>query len=526
MNTSSTKKVPADYLLGLKENWQADSMSGFLVFLIAMPLSLGIAKASDFPPVMGLLTAILGGIIVSLFSGSRLTIKGPAAGLIVIVSGAVSAFGGGEAGWHLTLGTIVVAGLIQILFGVFKFGSLSEFFPTAVIHGMLAAIGLIIFSKQIYALVGVDPKEITGMETLQLYAHIPQLIGHGNIKIALIGITCLLIVFGLPQINNSYIKRIPSPVIVLLVAIPLAYFMDFKDSMPQFSLVKIGNFIEQVRVNVDFSGFTQTGVFIKYVILFTLIGSIESLLTVKAIDGLDPFKRKSNANKDVIAIGVGNVISGVFGGLPMISEVARSSANVNNGAKTRWANFFHGLYLLAAVLIIPTLMEIIPNAALAALLIGVGYRLASPKEFINTYKIGPEQLLIFLTTIFFTLADDLLIGVISGIMMKFLVEIMNGASLKTMFKISTEIEEKSKDQFAIKINSPATFSNLISFKNKFELIPKKAFVTIDFSESKLADHTFMEMLHTYEEEFHNNGGHIAITGFENHHFSSLHPHAT
>ncbi len=526
MSTKISKKTPPDYLAGLKECWKSDVLSGFLVFLIAMPLSLGIAKASDFPPVMGLLTAIIGGVVVSLVAGSKLTIKGPAAGLIVIVAGAVSEFGGGETGWHLALGVAVVAGIIQVLFGVFKFGSLSEFFPTSVIHGMLAAIGLIIFSKQIHTLLGIDPKTLAGLGPLELYAQVPHSIMNANPHIALIGLISLIIVFGLPQINNRFVKRIPSPVIVLLIAIPLASFLDFKENEPSFAMVNIGNFLGEFKVNVDFSGWQNTGVFIKYVILFVLIGSIESLLTVKAADGMDPHKRKSNANQDLIAIGIGNTLAGIFGGLPMISEVARSSANVNNGAQTRWANFFHGVFLLLAVIFIPFIIELIPNTALAALLIGVGYRLASPKEFISTYKVGSEQLLIFVTTIFFTLADDLLIGVFAGIAMKLMIEMMKGASLKTLFSIAASVEEKEKGKYQVKINSPATFSNLISFKKLFEPIPKTANVTLDFSRSTLADHTFLEMIHRYEEEFEDNGGHLIVTGFENHHYASAHPLAT
>lgn len=520
---SIDRNVPKDYLAGLKENWKADSLSGFLVFLIAMPLSLGIAKASEFPPVMGLLTAIAGGVIVSFFAGSRLTIKGPAAGLIVIAAGSVAEFGGGEHGWHLALGAIVVAGIVQILFGVFKLGSLSEFFPTSVIHGMLAAIGLIIFSKQIHTLLGIDPKTLTGLNPLELYARIPDSIMHANLQIALIGVLGLIVVFGLPLIKSPLVKRIPSPVFVLLFAIPMAYLMDLKGQGIGYSMVKVGSFIEGLAVNVDFSGYRNVGGFVKYVILFAMIGSIESLLTVKAMDGLDPYKRKSNFNKDVIAIGIGNVIAGVLGGLPMISEVARSSANVNNGAKTRWANFFHGLFLLAAVIIIPFFMEMIPNTALAALLIGVGYRLASPKEFIATYKMGSEQLIIFITTIFFTLADDLLVGVFAGIIMKFIIQLMNGASIKSLFSIKSDFQESGEGQYNIDINSPATFSSLISFKNRFELIPKTSNVTINFARAKLADHTFMEMIHNYEQEFHANGGHLTVTGFENYHYSSVNP---
>ncbi|HAR19393.1 MAG TPA: sulfate transporter [Cytophagales bacterium] len=527
MRNHSNKNLPADYLAGLKENWRSDALSGFLVFLIAMPLSLGIAKASEFPPVMGLLTAIIGGVVVSILAGSKLTIKGPAAGLIVIVAGAVNEFGAGNPdplhGWHLALGTIVVAGVIQILFGLLKLGSLSEFFPNSVIHGMLAAIGLIIFSKQIHTLLGIDPATLKGKEPLELYEMIPNSIMNANPKIALIGVLGLVIVFGLPNINNRFIKRIPSPVIVLLLAIPLAMWLDFKGTEPAYAMVKVGKFMDEVKINVDFSGWHQTGIFVKYVILFALIGSIESLLTVKAIDGLDPHKRKSDTNRDLIAVGLGNTLSGILGGLPMISEVARSSANVNNGAKTRWANFFHGVFLLLSVIAIPFVMELIPNAALAALLIGVGYRLASPKEFINTYKIGSEQLIIFSTTIFFTLFVDLLVGVFAGIFIKLVIELMNGASFNTMFSIKAQVEKKGQDLYEVKITSPATFSNLISFKKQFDLIPNTANVTLDFAESRLIDHTFMEMLHRYEEDFHDNGGHISLIGFENHHYSSLHP---
>jgi hypothetical protein len=179
--------------------------------------------------------------------------------------------------------------------------------------------------------------------------------------------------------------------------------------------------------------------------------------------------------------------------------------------------------LLLSVIAIPFVIELIPNAALAALLIGVGYRLASPKEFVNTYKIGSEQLIIFVTTIFFTLFVDLLMGVFAGIAIKFIIELMNGASFSTMFSIRAQVEKKGQDLYEVKIESPATFSNLISFKKQFDTIPKTANVTIDFAESRLIDHTFMELLHRYEEDFHDNGGHISLLGFENHHYSSTHP---
>jgi MFS superfamily sulfate permease-like transporter len=300
-----TLEIPTDGLEGLKQNWRIDMVSGFLVFLLALPLSLGIAKASEFPPAMGVLTAIIGGLFVSFFAGSRLTIKGPAAGLITICSGAVTELGGGEQGWHLALGVIVVASLIQILFGVFKFGSLSDFFPPSAVHGMLAAIGLIIFSKQIHILLGIDPALLKGKEPLELFAMIPESIRHEDPRVMLVGLLSLIIIFGLPFIKSKLVKKIPPPMIVLLVTIPLALLMDFKHTEPAFDLVTIGNFWGNVGLNVDF-GMIGTGVFWKYVVMFLFINSIETLLTVKAIDGLDPWKRASNPNKDLMAVGAGN----------------------------------------------------------------------------------------------------------------------------------------------------------------------------------------------------------------------------
>ncbi len=341
-----TMEIPKDGLEGLKQNWKADALSGFLVFLLALPLSLGIAKASQFPAAMGVLTAMIGGIFVSLLAGSRLTIKGPAAGLITICAGAVTELGGGDTGWHLALGVIVVAASIQIVFGL-KFGSLSDFFPHSAVHGMLAAIGLIIFSKQIHVLLGIDPATLKGMEPIELYQLIPHSIANADPRVVLVGIVSLVIIFGMPLLKGKIFKAIPAPMVVLVVTIPMAVIMDFKHTEPAFDLVKIGDFWTSVGFNADFSAIGGF-VFWKYVFMFLFVNSLESLLTVKAIDGLDPWKRVSDPNKDLVAVGAGNALSGLLGGLPMISEVARSSANVNFGGRTRWANFFHGFFLLVA----------------------------------------------------------------------------------------------------------------------------------------------------------------------------------
>jgi len=516
-----TLEIPKDGLEGFKQNWTNDAVSGFLVFLLALPLSLGIAKASEFPPAMGVLTAMVGGLFVSFFAGSRLTIKGPAAGLITICAGAVTEMGGGVEGWKLALGVIVVASLIQIVFGFLKFGSLSDFFPHSAVHGMLAAIGLIIFSKQIHILLGIDPALLKGKEPIELFKMIPESLIHEDMRVTLIGMISLIIIFGLPLLKGKIVKKIPAPVVVLLVTIPLAWIMDFKHTEPAFDMVKIGDFWQNVGINADFS-MIGSFVFWKYVIMFLFVNSLESLLTVKAIDGLDPWKRISNPNKDLMAVGAGNALSGLLGGLPMISEVARSSANINFGARTRWSNFFHGFFLLVAMLLFIPVIEMIPNTALAALLIAVGYRLASPNEFFKTYKIGSEQLVIFVVTIIVTVSTDLLLGVGAGILMKFIFHILNGVSFKNLFKAKYEFSEQG-DEYLIKIKESAIFSNLIGFKKALSHLDHRKKIIIDFSESHLLDHSFMEYLHHLEEEFAHAGGSIVSVGFDRFKPFSKHP---
>lgn len=513
--------IPKDGFEGFKQHWRQDALSGFLVFLLALPLSLGIAKASEFPPAMGVLTAMVGGLFVSFFAGSRLTIKGPAAGLITICAGAVTELGGGAEGWHLALGVIVVASLIQVIFGFLKFGSLSDFFPHSAVHGMLAAIGLIIFSKQIHVLLGIDPATLKGLGPVELYERIPHSIMHADPRVTLVGIVSLVTIFGMPYLKGKIFKRIPAPMVVLLVTIPMALIMDFKHTEPAFDMVSIGDFWSNVGFNASFAAI-GTFVFWKYVFMFLFVNSLESLLTVKAIDGLDPWKRVSNPNKDLAAVGAGNAIASLLGGLPMISEVARSSANINFGARSRWSNFFHGFFLLVAMIFFIPVIEMIPNTALAALLIAVGYRLASPNEFFKTYKIGAEQLVVFVTTIIVTVATDLLLGVFSGILMKFVFHIINGAPLRSLFKARYDLQE-SRQEYAIKIKDAAIFSNLIGFKKLFNRLKPGKVVTLNFAEAKIVDHTFMEQLHHFEESFEHKGGKVNVTGFEYFQNFSNHP---
>lgn len=256
--------------------------------------------------------------------------------------------------------------------------------------------------------------------------------------------------------------------------------------------------------------------------MFLFVSSLESLLTVKAVDSLDPEKKMSNYNGDLIGQGAGNVLSGLFGGLPMISEVVRSSANIGFGAKTKWSNFFHGLFLLLAMIFIIPIIELVPNSALAAMLIYAGYRLAAPKEFIHTYKIGKEQLAIFLTTIIVTLAEDLLLGILAGIIVKFIFHLYHGVHFSTLFKAKYELKNEGKTH-TIRIKQAAIFSNLIAYKKVLLNLPQGEKIVVDFSVTKLIDHSFLSFINHFQNEYE---GDFLIIGLDNHKPFSDHHLAT
>jgi len=514
----------------LQENWQKDMLSGFLVSLIALPLCLGIAGASGFPPMMGVLTAIVGGIIVSFFVGSELTIKGPAAGLIVIVFEAVEEFaaannGNTELAWKLALGVVVFAGIIQVILGLLKVASVVEFFPLSAVHGMLAAIGIIIISKQIHFADGFDPSLIKGKNPLQLLEMIPESLTHITWQIALIGTISLVILFGMPKIKNKYIKSIPPSLVVLLVGIILGKIenlggREFANLKP---LVNVGDF--QLAFQASFDGLVGPNlyIFIKSLILFVLIGSLESLLSGKAIDLLDPKHRKSNLSKDLTAVGIGNIVSGLLGGLPMISEIARSSANINNGGQSRWANFFHGIFLLIFVVLLVPFIKMVPVASLAAMLIFVGFRLAAPKEFIKTYKVGPEQLIVFIGTVVVTITTDLLIGIFSGIIIEWLIHFIWGVPIKDYFRPDIRVENLNGSTTRVKLVGSGLFSNYLKVHKSLVRIPQQQCIEFDVTEVKILDHTFLEKLHHFAHDYESDGGKFTFIGMDKLNYLSDHP---
>jgi MFS superfamily sulfate permease-like transporter len=500
--------VPADGFKGLKENWRTDLVSGLLVSLIALPLCLGIAMASGFPAFGGVVTAIIGGLLVGPLCGSALTIKGPAAGLIAIVIASVETFGQGNLydGYRCTLAVIVVASIIQVLFATFKLGRFADFFPGSVVHGMLASIGIIILSKQIHPLLGV---KALAREPIPLLLEVPHSLVKMNPEVALVGVTSILIVALATHLFGRLSKVLPGPLVAVGAGIALCLFFDFRHAH-NYAWYDLNYTVDEKYLvtlpahffdGITFPDFSQILSLssVKFVALFSLIGSLEALLTDKAIDTLDPAARKSNMNRDLLAIGLGNMVCGFIGGLPMISEVVRSSANIAYGAKTRWANFFHGFSLLTFVLVLAPVIQLIPNAALAGILCVTGYRLASPKNFRQSRKVGRENLFVFVTTIIATLLTDLLMGVLIGMVTEYVVCAALGAPIPALFRGVSKGKEDNRGRFVIELPEACTFSNVIGLKREVASA-KGAPITLDLSKSIFVDHTFMHELRSVERE--------------------------
>ncbi len=438
----------------------------------------------------------------------------------------------------MTLAVIIVASILQILFGLFKAGILSEFFPIAAVHGMLAAIGVIIIAKQIPVALGVTAKG----EPLELLKEIPAFLQEANPEIALIGFISVVVMFVWPMLGKDIktLKKIPSPVIVLLIAIPMGLYFNLIETHTyeyHGRSYKVGeSFLVSMPDRVfgifdelaypDFSAF-KNPVAYQWVLMFFLIGSLESLLSAKAVDFLDPYKRKTNMNRDIIAVGVANVACGCVGGLPMISEIVRSRANIDNGAKTRFANMWHGMFLLLCVAFIPMFLHRIPLAALAAMLIYTGTRLAHPMEFLNVWRTGREQLVIFVVTLIATLATDLLIGIGIGIATKIAIHVLNGAPLISMFRRSFSVISTDESSIEIEARDSAVFSNWIPLRRQIESIGlmEHKNVTIDFSRTRLVDHSVMDKLHGLQADFQREGLELTLVGLDNHRPLADHSHA-
>ncbi|GII66796.1 sulfate transporter [Sphaerisporangium krabiense] len=512
---------------------KADVKSGFLVFLIALPLCLGIALASGFPPVAGVLTAIVGGVLVSLLGSAPLTIKGPAAGLIVIALGAVQELGGGAVGYRRALAVGVVAAAVQILFALCRVATVGVAMSPSVVHGMLAAIGVIIISKQAHVALGVKPRHT---DPLGLLAEIPHSLVNANPRILLLGGVALVIMFGMPLIRARWARTVPAPLIVLAVTVPLGLWFglatphDYRFAStvhhlgPEYLVRLPGTLLDAVAFP-DFS-VILTATSLKYVVMFALIGTIESTLTVIAVDSMDPLKRSSDLNRDLLALGTGNLLSALIGGLPMISEIVRSRANVDAGATSRWSNFSHGAFLLLFVALVPGLLQTIPLAVLAAMLVYTGTRLASPREFLRARRIGLDQLALFLTTLLVTLATDLLMGVAAGLALKLVLHLLRGVPVPAFLRPRAEAT-RTGQTLHVRIPRAAVFTTLLPLRRTVNLAGAEGPLTdviVDVGDAAVVDHTFLAGVDTMSREWPATT--LTVTGLDRLRPVSSHPHAT
>ncbi|MEQ8788061.1 MAG: SulP family inorganic anion transporter [Pirellulaceae bacterium] len=548
----SAGETPHGNLSGFGRYFKHDIVSGFLVFLIALPLCLGISLACGYPAIAGIFTAIIGSIVCTFISNSELTIKGPAAGLIVIAIGTINEFGGDGIGggeftaadmtaYKMALAVGVAAAVLQIIFSLVRAGVLGEFFPLSAVHGMLAAIGVIIIAKQLPVALGVtDAKG----EPLELLAEIPKFFLEMNPAIAVIGGASVLIMFLWPvvQARAPQLKALPAPLLVVLFAIPTGYFgfdlthdhdyvlgghlyhldENYLVSMPRevFGMFKFVTF-------PDFSALTQWVAW-KWVMMFFIIGTLESMLSAKAVDMIDPWKRKTNLDRDTLAVGVANLLCALVGGLPMISEIVRSRANIDNGARTRFADMWHGVFLLACVALIPMVLHLIPLSALAAMLVYTGFRLAHPREFVHVYRIGREQLVIFVGTLVGVLATDLLWGVLIGIGLKIAIHWIQGLPVRSLFLPYLDVEKSGERSVIVLARYSANFTNWIPFRRQLVQvgIREKNNVVLDLSQTTLVDHSVMEKLHELQQDFEREGLKLELIGLDDHSPASDHPAAS
>ncbi len=457
----------------LKFDLKSDLPAGLSVFLVAVPLCLGIAIASGAPPIAGMISGIIGGLFIGFFSNSPLSVSGPAAGLVGVILLAIEQLGSYEA----FLVAVLLAGVFQLLMGVLKLGTIANYFPSNVIKGMLAAIGLIIIRKQIPHFLGYDKDNgiaFTGLEDAftTLLSHF-EYITYGAVVIGIVSIAILIMWEG--KFFREKLKYIPGSLVAVVAAIALNEILISSGSslaLGKEHLVQIpvaasfGDFFASFKTP-DFNIFSSKFLYIQ-AFTIALVASIETLLCVEAVDRLDPLKRRTSGNRELFAQGTGNILSGLIGGLPITSVIVRSSANVNAGGKTKLSTIFHGFLLLVSIAFIPKAMNLIPLSALAAILLVVGYKLAKVSLFKSMYGKGPFQFWPFIITVIsIVLLDNLLVGVGIGLCAS-IFSILR-ANLKNSYFFHKEAHHKG-DVIYLHLSEEVSFLNKGAIKKTLELL--------------------------------------------------------
>jgi carbonic anhydrase len=511
--------------------------SGFVVSLIALPLGLGLAMASDAPPIAGLISAIIGGIIMSILGGSYVTISGPGNGLVGVLLVTITLLG-----IESTYVAIVCSGVLLLLLGFFRMGTLADFFPSSAIQGMLAAIGLIILGKQFHIMLA---HKINREDTIDYLIEIPVTINdaihyhnRGLIYAAIAGVFSLAIMLCYSKIRNKYLQLIPGPMWIVLLSIGISYYFEFvlHEAHPiakEYMISGVPNLQHIIAElpSLHFNNITTLS-FWGSVFALTLISSIESLLSIKAVDKLDPEKRRSNVNKDLKALGLATIGSGFLGGLNVVTVIARSSVNVNHGATNRSSNFFHALFILLFIAFFSTQLTRIPLPALMAILVYTGYKLASPKVVRNIFSIGKEQLIIFFITLIVTLKIGLITGILAGVISTLIIHMVINKSVGLFFRnvlkpnVLMFKEPDGKNNFYVSVKHFCSFLNYYRLKQRLDAVPEDKDIIVDFSMCEFVDDTVLENMHSYQEIFKKRGGNFDVIGLDMHDTGSKHPFAS
>lgn len=483
-----------------------DIPAGIVVFLVAVPLCLGIALASGAPFFSGMIAGIVGGIVIGFLSNSQLSVSGPAAGLTAVVLASITKLGAFET----FLLAVVIAGVLQVILSLLKAGTIANYFPGNVIKGMLTAIGIIIILKQIPHAFGYDKDTEGDLAFLQAdgdntfsallkpFAHIDL----GATLICLISLA-ILILWEKPIIKK-HVKLIPGGLVAVITAVLLSEFVFSRNTILAISSehkvnVPVANSVSDFLAFFtlpDFSQFTNPQV---YVVAFTLaaVASIESLLCIEAVDKIDPEKRITSTNRELAAQGIGNMISGLIGGLPVTSVIVRSSANVNAHAKSKLSTIFHGILILVSVMFIPSILNKIPLSALAAILLVTGYKLCNPAVFGQMFKNGKYQWVPFAVTVVAIVFTDLLIGVGVGLAVS-ITAILIG-NYKNSYFFHKENHHEG-DAILIHLSEEVSFLNKASIRETLDHLPENSTVIIDAYSSHYIDFDVLEIIREFKEQ--------------------------
>jgi SulP family sulfate permease len=489
----------------LRATWRHDLPAGLVVFLVALPLCLGIALASGAPLLSGLVTGIVGGVLVSRLSGSQLLVSGPAAGLTAIVLAAITELGS----FGVFLVAVVLAGTLQVALGALRAGIIGYFFPSSVIRGMLAAIGLILILKQLpYAFgAGVEPFEADAFKNPQggnsLTAIVDAIGAALPLAVALSVVSLLVLAFW-GKIAPAGLRRlVPAPlVVVLLGVIGASAAAAFAPglALPATAMVNIPvpsslSELASLLVFPDWSAIGNAAVW-RIALTIGIVASLETLLSLEATDKLDPYKRNAPANRELLAQGFGNMLAGAVGGLPMTGVIVRSAANIGAGARTWRSSFVHGVMLLAAVIAIPTHLNRIPLAVLAAILLYTGFKLAHPRQFRDAWRVGPKYVVPFVITVAAILATDLLVGICVGLVIGTFFVLRDDYSHAYSYDL-----EESPDHKRVRLTlaEHVTFLNKARINEALHALPQGSTVTVDAMRTRHIDHDVVELLHEFEK---------------------------